>query len=196
VARSKEREAVDRFVILTGGPGSGKTAIIEALRQAGYFGSVEAGRGVIQHQVSIGGQGLPWEDKSLFAELMLTWEMRSYRQAEAHAGPVFFDRGVPDVLGYLLLSGLPVPAHVSKATELYRYHRRVFIAPPWEEIFHPDRERKQNFDEAMRTYQVMLDTYGSCGYELVELPRAPVAERVRFVLEEVSPLLPSDRPRS
>src|SRR3546814_3879077 len=50
---------------------------------------------------------------------------------EAHdrAGPVICDRSVPDVAGYLRLCGLPVPAHVSQAADLFRYQPRVFIAP-------------------------------------------------------------------
>jgi predicted ATPase len=30
----------------------------------------------------------------------------------------------------------------------------------------------------------MVDTYGKLGYELVELPRAPVAERADFVIAQ------------
>lgn len=100
----------ERFFVLTGGPGSGKSAIIEALHRAGYARSVEAGRGIIQEQVAIGGHALPWHDPVLFAELMLSWDLRSNRMAEQAAGPVFFDRGVVDVLGYLRLLG-PVSAH-------------------------------------------------------------------------------------
>ena len=61
-----------------------------------------------------------------------------------------------------------------KAVEIFRYHSRVFIAPPWEEIFRQDRERKQDFEEAVRTYEVLAETYAKCGYELVELPRVSV----------------------
>src|SRR3546814_4860653 len=39
-------------------------------------------------------------------------------------------RSVPDVAGYLRLCGLPVPAHVSQAADLFRYQPRVFIAVP------------------------------------------------------------------
>jgi predicted ATPase len=109
-------EDTDRFFILTGGPGSGKTTLIAALGEAGYPHSSEAGRGVIRDQVAIGGRALPWCDPAAFAEFMLCWEMRSYHLARAQAGPFFFDRGVPDVAGYLRLLGLPVPAYVEKAS--------------------------------------------------------------------------------
>jgi predicted ATPase len=179
-------EETNRFFSVTGGPGSGKTALIEALRQSGHYCAVEAGRAVIQDQMLIGGHGLPWGDRSLFAELMLSWEMRSYRMAQEQKEIAFFDRGVVDVLGYLRLIGYVVPEHVEKAVERFRYHRRVFIAPPWEEIFRQDRERKQDFDEAVRTYDAMVTAYRQYGYELIELPRASVKERVDFVLREVA----------
>jgi predicted ATPase len=179
----------DRLFVITGGPGSGKSRLIDALEAAGYPRTVEAGRGVIQDQAAIGGAALPWDDPVLFAELMLCWEMRSYHRAGAHAGPVIFDRGVPDVLGYLRLLGRKVPPHMAKAAALFRYNRRVFIAPPWREIFRQDAERKQSFEEAVRTFEAMVATYRDLGYELVELPRAAVAERVRFVIDEIA-LLP------
>ncbi|WP_280116049.1 AAA family ATPase [Micromonospora orduensis] len=79
----------------------------------------------------------------LFAEVMLSWEIRSYRQASRHPGPVFFDRGIPDLVGYYLLLGQPVPAHLTAAAQLFRYHQRVFIAPPWPQIYTTDSERHQ-----------------------------------------------------
>jgi predicted ATPase len=171
------------FFVVTGGPGSGKTTLIDALEQAGFARTVEAGRGVIEDQVAIGGHALPWRDPAAFAELMLGWDMRSYRMATQQARPVFFDRGVPDVIGYLRLMRLPVPAHIEKAGEVFRYCRRVFIAPPWREIFTQDTERRQDFTEAEWTYETLAATYARLGYELVELPRAGVAERVKFVGE-------------
>lgn len=175
----------DRFYIITGGPGSGKTSLIDTLRSQGFHCSTEAGRGIIQDQLSIDGPALPWRDPLLFAELMLCWEMRSYHQAEQTAGPVFFDRGVPDVLGYLRLMNIPVSENVHKAAGTFSYNRRVFIAPPWREIFCEDIERKQDFDDAQRTYEALASTYKDLHYELVELPRKGVQERCRFILDHL-----------
>ncbi len=174
-----------KFFVLTGGPSSGKSALIDALERAGYARSVEAGRAIIQNQMLIGGHALPWDDRILFSEMMLCWEMRSYHIAQQRNGPVFFDRGIPDVLGYLRLIGQPIPHHLHKAAEIFRYDARAFVAPPWREIFHQDRERKQDFDEAIRTYDAMCATYPEYGYKLIELPRLPVDERVAFVLQNI-----------
>ncbi len=175
----------ERFVVVTGGPGSGKSTLIDALERVGFGRTIEAGRGIIQDQVAIGGRALPWVDPALFAEMMLALEMRSYRAAEQQAGIIFFDRGVPDVAGYLRLMKLPVPESVEKAVATFRYNSRVLIAPPWEEIFQQDRERKQDFAEAVRTSEVLAETYTKYGYELVELPRLSVEERLRFVRESM-----------
>ena len=99
---------------------------------------------------------------------------------------VFFDRGVPDIAGYLSLCGLPVSQAVERAARECRYRRSVFIAPPWPEIFVGDAERKQDFAEAQRTYEAMLKAYPRFGYALLELPRASIGERVAFMMRHLA----------
>jgi predicted ATPase len=181
----------DRFHVITGGPGSGKTALIEALRSRGYDSTVEAGRAIIQDQVAIDGRALPWRDPLLFAELMLSMDMQSYRLAEQSVGPVFFDRGIPDVLGYLRLMHIPAPEHMRNAATVFPYNHVVFVAPPWREIFRQDQERKQDFDEAIRTYEALVSVYKALRYELVEIPCLPQDDRVSFILSRVGARLPS-----
>jgi predicted ATPase len=178
-------ENSERFFVITGGPGSGKSTLLDGLQARGFAQSREAGRGIIQDQVAIGGRGVPWIDPAAFAELMLCWEMRSYRLAQGLSGTVFFDRGVLDVVGYVRLMKLPVPDYMEKAARTFRYNRRVFLAPPWQDIFTQDEERKQDFAEAVRTYESMVTTYRDYSYELLEIPRAPVHERVDFVLRSI-----------
>lgn len=180
---------IERFIVITGGPGSGKTTLLEALAAQGYSTLPEAGRGIIRGQQAIEGPALPWRDPPLFAELMLSWEMRSHVCARDMPGTLFFDRGIPDTVGYLRLAGLPVPEHMMRAAGTMRYNRRVFIAPFWPEIFRQDTERRQTADEARRTFDAMEAVYLELGYELVLLPFAPVAQRVDFVLDTIGPAL-------
>ena len=175
----------NRFFALTGSPGAGKTTLVEALKARGYATTEEAGRGVIREEMGSNGSGLPWLDRARFAELMFEWELRSYRDAERRDSPVVFDRGLPDTIGYLRLEGQEVPAWMEEQAWRLRYNKRVFIAPPWREIFGNDEERRQSWSVAVRTYEIMVETYSDYGYELVEVPRAPVEERVEFVMGEI-----------
>lgn len=175
----------DHLFVITGGPGSGKTSLIDALATDGVRHIPEAGRAIIREQISLGGDALPWADRAKFAELMLERDVHSYRQASAKPGPIICDRGVPDVLGYLSLCGLRVPDHVRQAAEQYRYNRTIFIAPHWPAIFAQDAERKQTPAEAEATCHVMARTYANLGYDLVPLPLTSIAERVAFVRSHI-----------
>lgn len=172
----------DRFVVITGGPGSGKSTLIAALAERGFGCMPEGGRAIIQDQVAIGGDALPWANREKFAEFMLAWDMRSYREAAGLSGQVLFDRGIPDVIGYAELCGLMVAPHLESAARLFRYRRQVFVAPPWPEIYQVDAERQQSLEEAEATYVALDRVYRRLGYEPIALPRSPVPARADFVM--------------
>jgi predicted ATPase len=175
----------NNFYIISGGPGSGKTSLLNALAKQGIHCMPEAGRTIIQDQAAIGGTALPWHNKTAFAELMLSWEMRSYREAGYLQRPVLFDRGIPDVMGYLMLNQLPVPAHIEKAAQDFQYNQQVFLAPPWPGIYTKDNERKQSEAEAIATYNMMITVYAKLGYHINQLPFTTVEERVQYVLKSI-----------
>lgn len=171
----------DRLHVVTGGPGSGKSTLIAALAAAGVATSAEVGRAIIREQVAVGGDALPWANERAFADLMLPRELAAHAAALAHAAPTVMDRGVPDVVGFLRVSGLAVPPAFDTAARATRYNRRVFLASYWADIYTHDAERKQMPAVARATEAVMRETYAEYGYELIELPLASVAARVVFV---------------
>ena len=175
----------ENFYIISGGPGSGKSTLLEVLTRAGYATMPEAGRSIIRLQQNIGGTGVPWNDRMLYTELMLLWELRSYTWACNLPGPVFFDRGIPDLLGYMHICGITAPTHIQKAAVEYRYAKCVFMAPAWPEIYVRDAERKQSWQEARATCDCMREAYVRLGYDIVELPKADVKERVACVLANI-----------
>ncbi|MGN6279080.1 MAG: AAA family ATPase [Sphingomonas sp.] len=174
-----------RLHVVTGGPGSGKSTLVDALAAAGVATSAEVGRAIIKEELARGGTALPWLDHRAFADRMVEREVAAHQAALASGDTVVLDRGVPDVIGFLRVSGLAVPPAIDAAARSVRYNPRVFIAPWWPDIFTTDAERKQTPEEARATFAVMVETYRDYGYRLVELPRATVAERVAFVRQEI-----------
>lgn len=175
-----------RFHIITGGPGSGKTSLVGLLAMQGLCCMPEGGRAIIQEQVANGGTALPWADRAAFASMMLDWELHAYKAAALCEGPVIFDRGLPDIVGYLQLNGLDVPLTVLHAVEVLRYAEQVFIAPHWPAIYRQDAERMQSEVEAKATFEAMVDTYTSLGYQLIHLPLTSVSERAAFVRSRIN----------
>ena len=57
------------------------------------------------------------------------------------------------------------------AFQTFIYNKRVFIAPPWKEIYCNDNERKQTYKESVEIYHNLVEVYSDYGRELIELPK-------------------------
>src|SRR5690554_271749 len=145
----------NNFIIVTGGPGAGKTSLIKALGERGFLHVEEAGRRIIREQKESGGQATHEGDRLAYRELMFRDALETYECMASAEGSVFFDRGLPDLIGYSRLIGSPVPTALAEAVVRCRYNRTVLIAPPWREIYENDQERGQDFAEAVATHDAI-----------------------------------------
>ena len=101
------------LVVITGGPGAGKTTLINHLHHRGYDTSPEAARAIIEEQIERGGNAVPWEDNEAYAGLMARRSIRDWQTGlDHHPRTVFCDRGLPDTLAHRRLSKKPImPEH-------------------------------------------------------------------------------------
>jgi predicted ATPase len=107
-----------RFVI-TGAPGSGKTPLIQALMREGFLGVEEPARAILAEQRATGGTGVYDKDPRLFCDLMLQRAIADYERLTDACESAFFDRGIPDMVGYAEIFGLD-PAAAQAASRRYR----------------------------------------------------------------------------
>ncbi|MDN6860640.1 AAA family ATPase [Pseudomonas sp. CAN2814] len=174
----------ESLIVITGGPGTGKSTLLEHLHQHHGLNIVEeGGRAIIREQLARGGDALPWANREAFCQAMFEHALTTRQRALDAGGLWLFDRGLPDVLGYARLCGLVVPDPLKTAARELRYEPTVFLAPAWEAIYCNDAERRQDFAEAQRTAAVMTEVYEELGYRVVPLPLAEVEERAAFMLE-------------
>ena len=173
--------------IITGGPGAGKTSLLEGLRQSGYPCHAEVSRQLIIELKERGSGCLPWLDLPCFAGKVLQRMVSSFEEA-GNTGPVFFDRGIPDIIAYLRAARLPVEDVYYAALEKYRYAPTVFLLPPWEEIYVRDSERWQTFAEAALLADHIRAVYRQAGYQVAELPLSSVQQRIIFIQDTLSAL--------
>jgi predicted ATPase len=176
------------FHIFSGGPGAGKTTLIEALRARGHICVDEAARRVLKEQALIGGNATHDGDRARYRDLMLARCLADYRAVRETTASVFFDRAIPELSGYGNAPGEPDPSAVTAAIAECRYNETVFMFPPWPEIYTHDEERKHTFSHAVAVFAEVGATYRRFGYRTVEVPCVTVEERLRFVLEHVGAL--------
>lgn len=173
--------AIDNFVIISGCSGGGKSTLVEELGRRGYPTIEEPGRRIVKEQLRGRGAALPWIDEVAFLRHVIARAGSDYIAARKLPDSwVFFDRGLVDAsIALEHLTGEPVPVSMGPSQH---YHRRVFMAPPWPEIYATDRERRHGLDVGIAEYRHLISAYPALGYEVVVLPKIGVAERVEFVL--------------
>jgi predicted ATPase len=151
----------------------------------GYRVFHEPGRQVVKEQQSIGGDALPWENTDKFIDLIFSRSIHQMIQAATENRVSFFDRSIIEPYNYFLNHRPPVPPHVERAVRFYRYADQVFLSPPWPEIYRTDSERKHGFESAVAEYTLLSQTFRLLEYEIVEIPKLSVAERVDFILARI-----------
>ena len=174
-----------QIVVIIGGPGTGKSTIIEALTKKGHCCYPEISREVTLNAKKEGIDQLFLEDPLLFSKLLLEGRIKQHQNAleEPHE-IVFLDRGIPDVLAYMHYIGDDFPSYFDEACKTHLYSK-IFILPPWEEIYLSDEERYENFEQANLIYHFLKDTYESYGYELIEVPKNTLDNRILFILDNI-----------
>lgn len=174
----------NNFYILTGGPGVGKTSVLDELEKSGYIVMPEMARAIIKEQMAVDGEALPWKNKESYMRLMLEASAESYRKAISKNSllPVFFDRGILDAVCYAEMVGLEISDEIKEIAENHQYNRKVFIFPPWQDIYETDNERKQDWKEAEATFEAMKKTYQDYGYETIEVPKDTIENRKDFIV--------------
>lgn len=173
-------------VVIAGGPGTGKTSIINHLKKHGFLCFDEISRQVTLQARKDGIEQLFLTEPLLFSEKLLEGRIKQFYEArESSENVVFLDRGLPDVLAYMDYIGDTYPEHFVKACEDYQYNF-VFILAPWQEIFTSDSERYENFEQAIEIHEHLLKTYMRFGYQLIDVPFATVDERTEFILDHLN----------
>lgn len=172
-------------VVITGGPGTGKSTIINELIKRGLTCFEEISRQVTLEAQKEGIEQLFLTDALLFSERLLNGRKQQFIEASnTKSELVFMDRGVHDVLAYMDFIGDTYPQNFVDICKSSIYDT-AFILSPWEDIYESDNERYENFEQALKIHNHLLKTYKSFDYELIDVPFGTVEERTNFILNSL-----------
>ncbi len=176
-------------MVITGGPGTGKTSVVNLLETSGFYCFHEIVRAMTldakkkEDSKSFISNPLAFvKDPQLFNKQLLSARLDHFLKAsELKEEIVFFDRGLPDVLAYMDYFN---QSYTKKYIDVCKCHiyDTVFIFPPWEEIYVQDNERLESFKEALEIHRALEKTYLALGYDIIEVPFGTLSERLTFVL--------------
>lgn len=171
-----------RFVLLTGCSGGGKSTLLKALDERGFATIQEPGRRIVSDELAGCGKALPWVNMKAFARRAVEMAKSDLKVAQNTDGIVFFDRGLIDAAIALANSGGQTIEETIGETQ--PYWKRVFVVPPWRELFGNDPERRHSFEAAVQEHLRIEETLDALGYTRVELPKVSAQERAEIVLKE------------
>jgi predicted ATPase len=177
--------ARDFYVVISGCSGGGKSSLMRELADRGFRVFAEPCRQIIKEQNFIGGDAIPSKDSYKCMELCVSRTMHNMIMAAPTTSHVFFDRSIVDSVSGLQRMPGGAPAHLMKAMQTFRYAKKVFMTPPWPELFRTDAERTHSYEDAVAEYATLIPAYERLGHEVVILPKVSVKERVDFILEEL-----------
>lgn len=176
-------------IVITGGPGTGKTVVIQQLENSGYHCMHEIIREMTlkaKEEESAAPLINPLAfvaDPLAFNEKLLEGRTAQFHEAaNLNRELVFFDRGLPDVIAYMDYFKQEYHEAFTNACRELRYDL-VFVLPPWKEIYRQDDGRLEAFEEAVEIHNHLVSTYQECNYEIITLPTGTIQDRANTLIQ-------------
>ncbi|RXJ50239.1 AAA family ATPase [Gelidibacter gilvus] len=173
-------------IVITGGPGTGKSSIINELKKRGHICFEEISRQVTLEARENGIEQLFLTQPLLFSKLLLEGRIKQFTEANTYENTtIFLDRGLPDVLAYMDFYGSDYPESFVQVCQNSCYDT-IFIVTPWPDIFQSDNVRYETFEQSEQIHEQLMITYKKFGYHLIPIPFDTVEKRADFIIDSLN----------
>ena len=172
-------------IIITGGPGTGKTSLIEELKKNNFKCFDEISREITLKYREKGIEQLFLSDPNLFSQELLNGRIQQFNNSiNLQADCVFFDRGIPDIIAYLNFKKVDLSKKNLKSIDKYRYDM-IFLLEPWEDIYSSDIIRYESFDQVITIDSYIKNAYKVFGYNPIIVPKDNIKNRIDFIINSL-----------
>ena len=166
-------------VLITGGPGTGKTSLINELKRNGYNCCEEIVRKITLTKRKEGHKQYFLSNPLDFSLQLFDQRLTQYNKKHDY-DTIIYDRGPIDVLAYLDFKSILIPKNLIKKSKKLSY-KYSFILNPWKEIYVNDDIRYETFEECKKIHSDLIKKYNEFGIKLIIVPEGNLAERYKFV---------------
>ncbi|MBL7206796.1 MAG: ATP-binding protein [Candidatus Aenigmarchaeota archaeon] len=170
-------------IVITGGPCTGKTTLLNDLGKLGFNTVHEASRKIIDEEQKKENGVLPWTDAEQFEVLVKQMQMGNETNLTSETIH-FLDRGLGDILAYCDFLNIPHTEGVKQLSLPPRYEKVLLLEPL--EIFENDDVRKESLEEGRKIHEFIEKAYTGLGYEVVKVPPLGKKERLDWVLKQLN----------
>jgi|TARA_B110000285_G_scaffold193045_1_gene221834 predicted ATPase len=176
---------MQKKIVLIGGPGTGKSSVLDELERRGFICMSEISREITLEARKKGIEQLFLKEPVLFSKLLLEGREKQYIDAITHKSDfVFFDRGIPDIHAYMDFTKKDYPDFFKAKSLKFKYDH-VFLFKPWKEIFTSDNERYESFEESIIIDTYLQKSYRELNYMIIEVPFDIIEKRTDFILNQL-----------
>ena len=178
----KHKEILTNWNVITGGPCTGKTTVINILSERGYKTTIEHARHYIDTQ-KITGRTIEEirENKREFQLGVLNMQIEEEATLDVNE-QVFLDRALPDAMAYYQFLGLEYDDRLIEQCNKYCYNK-VFILARLP--LTNDYARLEDEAEQIRIHNLIIKVYETFPCPIVHVPVLPAEERVDFILRNL-----------
>jgi len=167
--------------VLTGGPSSGKTSLLEELGRRGFYAIREAAKDfIIQKQQE--GIKEPRLKKD-FQEKILDIQLKREAEIPPDKEVVFIDRGLPDGLAFYMHRKQKPLQRLLESIAKCEYEKIFFLEPL--HLYEGTGFRTESEEESQNISNLLKRLYEDFGYEVVMVPPVSIKERAEFVLKRI-----------
>jgi predicted ATPase len=176
--------------ILTGTPRAGKTAVLRLLEFNGHVVVEEAATDVIVLENALGHEE-PWNDRSFIDKIVTLQRRRQVCTQAPETATIFFDRSPLCTLALSRYLGFAPSRLLADEVERVMgesvYEATVFFIRN-QGFIHATAARQIGFEDSLTFEQLHEQTYRNLGFQLVDVPPGPLADRVALVQQAVERL--------
>ncbi len=181
-----EKTIVRRKIIISGGPSSGKTTIINALMEQGFHCEEEFSRHIIEEGIRTGSGIVPWDKLDLFTEKLFEGRIEQFYHGDQFDETIFYDRSIIDSIAYMEHDDEVIPDQYVQDAKKLRYYPQVFITPYWDSIYTTDEQRKEPSEKAKSLEKAIIDCYKKYNYQTILVPKTTIEKRIEFILNHIN----------
>lgn len=170
------------WYVITGGPGCGKTTIVNLLRERGYNTTIEHARHFLYTQ-RIKGRTIEEVRKNQYEFQIGVLNMQIEQEASISPEEIYFlDRALPDSLAYYHFLNMEPDERLLTALKNVHY-RKIFILDLLPLV--NDHYRKEDEAAQKTIHELIRSVYGDLPFPIIQVPVLPPEERADFILENI-----------